>query len=98
MKLTSGIDTEPDTAPVALTSERELLFKESGLAVKELRVKFSAKNAGVFKLIFPPCPSGAKAKISLSSKVIIESAVMLIFPPLPSPEAILVVMSLLPRS
>ncbi len=83
---------------MALISARLLSSKVSGLLVKELRVKFSAKKAGVSRVMLPPCPSAAKAKISLSSKAIIESAVNVMSPPFSAPLLTLVFMSLFPVS
>ena len=86
MKLISGIETTPLTAPVALMSTRSLPYRVSGSASKEVSVKFSPKKPLVCKVMSPPCPSADDAMISLSSQAMMKyRAVIVMSPPRPTP-------------
>ena len=102
-KLISGMPlmVPVEMLPLAFTSTRLLPSNASKVSPSAAcgvgRKRVSLKKARVLKVISPPSPSGAKARISLSSKATIALALRLISPPLPVVVESIVLMSLLLR-
>ncbi len=97
IKLTSGIVMVPEMAPLALISTRSLISRVSGSVFLGAKAKLEPKKIWVSRVMSPPLPSRANARMSLSSKAMMVSALMVMLPPPPAPLKTLVLMSLSPK-